>query len=112
MSDGTAADLASSLKISERQVQRLVQSGLPYTPIGKRGKRFDLEECRRWLREFYKCQSPEAKRQGSKYLSASTIDAFTAVSRRVHLRAMPSESKPNSDSPQEDAKLSSLATLP
>jgi len=110
MTDKTAADVASAFRISERQVQRLVQDGLPYTPIGKRGKRFDLDECRRWLREFYRCQSLDQKKAASKSLSASTIDAYTAVSRRVQVRAMPSESKPSSESPPASAKLLSLAT--
>lgn len=34
--------LATELGVSTRQVQRLQSDGLPFVPVGKRGKRYDL----------------------------------------------------------------------
>ena len=50
----TRQQLCAELGISESTVPRLEQVGLPFTPIGKRTKRYDLEECKVWLREVYR----------------------------------------------------------
>ncbi len=39
----------AAMGISESTVYRLELLGLPFTPIGKRGKRYDLAECKRWM---------------------------------------------------------------
>lgn len=83
----TQAELAAALGISTRQVQRLA---LPHTPVGRRGKRYDLDECRKYLREVYPCQSSEPRPAGGTSASASAIAEYTDAFRRVHLRVMPS----------------------
>lgn len=50
----TRQQLCAELAISESTVRRLEQVGLPFTPIGKRTKRYDLDECRTWLRDVYR----------------------------------------------------------
>lgn len=108
----TAAQLAAALGISERQVNRLVNAGLPSTPVGARGKRYDLAECQRWLRESYKpCPSKQPRREAGKSVSASAVNAYTDAYRRAHLRARPSGLKLKSESPSPDSEpLLSLVT--
>ena len=50
MSMFTRQQLCAALAISESTVRRLEAQGLPCTPIGVRGKRYDLDECKAWLR--------------------------------------------------------------
>ena len=99
------AELAAALRISVRQVQRL---RLPYTPTGKRGKVYDLDECRRFLRET-ECLSSEPQRGGT-LASASTINAYTDACRRVQVRAMPSSWKPSYETHSESGTRQSLVT--
>lgn len=42
--------LCAALSISESTVRRLEQIGLPYVPVGARSHRYDLDECKEWLR--------------------------------------------------------------
>lgn len=50
MADLTRQQLCAEVKISESTARRLELDGLPYTQVGKRGKRYDLAECKRWPR--------------------------------------------------------------
>jgi phage terminase Nu1 subunit (DNA packaging protein) len=100
----TAAQLAAALSISERQVQRLAAAGMPVQPIGARGRRYDLEECRQWLRENHACLSNAQKPEAGKSLSASVVNAFTAASRQVQVRVRPSESRLKSDPPSDGSE--------
>ena len=107
----TAAQLAAALGISERQVNRLVNAGLPSTPVGARGRRYDLAECQQWLRESYQCPSKPTRREAGKSVSASAVNAYTDAYRRAHLRARPSGSRLKSESPSLDSEpLLSLVT--
>jgi hypothetical protein len=45
--------LCAGLGVSESTVRRLEQQGLPFTPVGVRSHRYDLEECKIWLREYF-----------------------------------------------------------
>lgn len=104
----TAAELAVALRISVRQVQRL---GLPHTPVGVRGKRYDLAECQAWLREQHVCPSAKTTPAAGTSKSAFNASAFTAASRQVQLRVMPSSSRPSSCEPSaSDAPPLSLVT--
>lgn len=47
----TPAQLAAALSISERQVSRLTSAGMPCQPVGVRGKRYVLDECRNRLKD-------------------------------------------------------------
>ncbi len=53
----TRQQLCAALTISESTVRRLELDGMPYTPIGVRGKRYDLDECKRWLMSVNGCKS-------------------------------------------------------
>lgn len=88
----TPAEIAAALRCSTRQIQRLTAAGLPCTPTGARGKTYDLEECKAWLRANPTCLSPQRQRAATKSLSASAVSDFTAACRRAQLRVMPSTS--------------------
>lgn len=93
-SDLTRAQLAATLGVSDSTVGRWQAAGLPYTPIGARGKRYNLEECRAWLREQYQpCQAGSTNKGGATSASWSPANAFTESFRRVQLRVMPSASR-------------------
>ena len=49
MTDLTRQQLCASLGISESTVRRLELAGLPYTPVGRRAKRYNLPEVKAWL---------------------------------------------------------------
>lgn len=108
----TAAQLAAALGVSERQVNRLVNAGLPSTPVGARGRRYDLAECQRWLRESYQpCPSNAPRPAAGKSVSASAVNAYTDAYRRAHLRVRPSALKQSCESHSpETERLLSLVT--
>ena len=83
--------LCAALNVSESTLRRLVNDGLPCTPVGVRGKRFDLAECKAWLR-VNQCQTGSIKKQvaGTSALWSAAND-YTASCRQVHLRVMPSK---------------------
>jgi phage terminase Nu1 subunit (DNA packaging protein) len=82
--------ICAALGVSESTIRRLEQVGLPYTPIGVRSKRYDLAECKKWLKENQQCQSGKTKTVGSTSELWSKANAFTESCRKVHLRVMPS----------------------
>ena len=96
MSELTRQQFCAKLKISESTVRRLELDGLPYTPVGARGKRYDLAECKKWLREN-RCQSGQTRPDVGTSASWSEASEFIASSRKVHLRAVPSASKRKSE---------------
>lgn len=89
MSELTRQQFCAALGISESTVRRLELDGLPYTPVGSKGKRYDLAECKRWMRGR-KCQTGSTIAVAGTLASWSTGAAFTESYRRRHLRAMPS----------------------
>ncbi len=91
MSDLTRQQLCAELSVSESTVRRWEVDGLPYTPIGQRGKRYNLDETRKWLREHQgSCQSGSTKTTGATSASWPRANEFTESFRRVQLRVMPS----------------------
>lgn len=89
MSEITRQQLCAELAISESTVRRLEIAGLPFTPVGARGKRYDLAECKLWLREN-QCQLGSTKTDAGTSGSWSGASEFTALCRRAQLRVMPS----------------------
>ena len=89
MSDLNRQQFCAALNISESTVRRLEHDGLPYTPVGARGKRYDLAECKRWLRE-HQCPSGSTRRDVGMSELWSAGSVFTESSRRQQLRVMPS----------------------
>lgn len=47
--------LCAELNVSESTVRRLEHVGLPFVPVGPRSHRYDLEECKAWLRDNPAC---------------------------------------------------------
>jgi hypothetical protein len=95
MADLTRQELCVALRVSESTVRRLELDGLPFTPVG-RGKRYDLAECKRWLRGRG-CQHGSTRTGAGTPASWSPDEGFTESYRRRHLRVMPSGSKRNSE---------------
>ena len=91
MTDITRQQLCAALAISESTVRRLELDGLPHTPIGRRGKRYNLDEVKTWLRGRA-CQSGSTSAAGTVSPSWLPAGAFTDACRRVQLRVMPSAS--------------------
>lgn len=89
MSDLTRQQLCAQLAISESTVRRLEKDGLPFTPVGVKGKRYDLAECKRWLRE-HQCQPGSTKKAAGTSELWSAANEFTASFRKAQLRVMPS----------------------
>lgn len=84
----TRQQFCAALAISESTVRRLELDGLPCTPVGKRSKRYDLEECKLWLRSHGPIQR-------SAPVSAPWPGAneFTESFRKARLRVYPSSRK-------------------
>lgn len=83
--------ICAALGVSESTIRRLEQAGLPYTPVGARSKRYDLIECKNWLKEHNQCPSGTTKTAGSTSALWSAAKDFTTSCRKVQLRVMPSE---------------------
>lgn len=88
MSDLNRQQLCAALSISESTVRRLEREGLPFTPIRSRGKRYDLDEVKRWLRGRG-CQSGPIKTELSTSALWSAGRAFTDACRQVQVRGLP-----------------------
>jgi hypothetical protein len=90
----TRSQLLAELHLSDRQLARLLADGLPFIPTGARGKVFDLEEVKAWLRA-HACRSAKTPKAAGTSISASAAAAFTDACRRAQVRVMPSASKPS-----------------
>ena len=90
LSELNRQQLCAALGVSESTIRRLEQDGLPYTPVGKRSKRYDLAECKKWLKEHQQCPSGTTKTAASTSGSWSPGKEFTESCRKVQLRVMPS----------------------
>jgi phage terminase Nu1 subunit (DNA packaging protein) len=82
--------ICAALGVSESTIRRLEQSGLPFTPVGVRSKRYDLQECKNWLKEHNQCPSGTTKKAASTSVSWSAAKEFTESCRKVQLRVTPS----------------------
>jgi phage terminase Nu1 subunit (DNA packaging protein) len=89
MSELTRQQLCAALGVSESTIRRLEQDGLPFTPVGSRSKRYNLDECKRWLK-VNQCQSGKTKPAANTSALWSAGNAFTESCRKTHLRVMPS----------------------
>ncbi len=88
MSEFTRQQLCAALAISESTVRRLEAQGLPYTPVGARAKRYDLEEIKNWLR-LGGSINPSLERVPT-VDPARTTQEFVAEASKVKLRVKPS----------------------
>ena len=53
MSELSRQQLCAALAISESSVRRLEGLGMPFLAIGARTKRYNLDECKAWLRDHF-----------------------------------------------------------
>lgn len=90
MSELNRQQICAALGVSESTIRRLEQNGLPFTPVGARSKRYDLAECKAWLKENNQCQHGKMPRAAGTSGLWSTAKEFTESCRKVHLRVMPS----------------------
>lgn len=90
----TPAELAAHLRVSERTVARMVLDGCPSMLVGSR-RRFDLAAVISWTTERSACPPAKTPMAVGTQRLASAVADFTAASRKVQLRVMPSASKPS-----------------
>lgn len=86
----TRQQLCAHLQISESTVRRLELRGLPCTPVGVRSKRYDLAECKEWLRANPAALAPMPRDPAIREL-AKAGQTFRESYRRARLRVMPSK---------------------
>lgn len=79
--------MCAALGVSESTIRRLEQDGLPFTPVGSRSKRYDLAECKAWLR----AHPPITKQRTVEPSGWTPSPEFTALCKNIKLRVMPSE---------------------
>lgn len=90
MSELNRQQICAALGVSESTIRRLEQHGLPYTPVGLRSKRYDLAECKMWLKENQPCQSGMTNKVANTSALWSAAKEFTESYQKVQLRVMPS----------------------
>ncbi len=89
MTELNRQQICAALGVSESTIRRLEADGLPFTPVGVRSKRYDLAECKAWLKAN-QCQSGKTNKDVSTSALWSAANAFTASCRKAQLRVMPS----------------------
>jgi phage terminase Nu1 subunit (DNA packaging protein) len=90
MSELNRQQLCAALGISESTVRRLELSGLPCTPVGTRSKRYNLEECKAWLRSNPITPKKSVKDMSDTALQRAGRQYMDSV-KKVKLRVMPSQ---------------------
>jgi len=92
----TRQELCAVLHISESTLRRRELEGLPFILVGRRTKRYDLEEVKKWLKEVGSCPSGLTRTVVDTSALWSMANAFTEECRKVRLRVMPSDWKQSS----------------
>ena len=82
-------EICAALGVSESTIRRLEQQGLPYTPVGKRSQRYDMAECKTWLKANPPGETARAPRVSTSWPGAKE---FSESCLKIRLRVMPSES--------------------
>ena len=90
MSDLNRQQICAALGVSESTIRRLEHTGLPFTPVGTRSKRYDLAECKKWLKENHACQLGKTNADAGTSGSWSAVKDFTESFRSARLRVTPS----------------------
>lgn len=91
MSELNKQQLCAALNISESTVRRLEQRGLPYTPVGARSHRYNLEECKEWLRASEDLLGPQPRVLPVPGSLWKATKEFQESCKNVKLRVMPSK---------------------
>lgn len=88
MSELTRQQLCAALGVSESTIRRLELLGLPFTPVGARSHRYDLDECKGWLRANPPGATARTPRTSKGWAPGKE---FSEACRNVKLRVKPSE---------------------
>lgn len=91
MTEMNRQQICAALGVSESTIRRLEQLGLPYTPVGARSHRYDLDECKTWLKANPPGATGTAPRTSSSRELYKAGKEFSEACRNVKLRVMPSE---------------------
>lgn len=83
--------ICEALALSESTIRRLEKAGLPYTPVGPRSKRYDLDECKAWLKEHFWCPANTLVTAGNRVVLQRASNDFLASCKNIRLRVTPSE---------------------
>lgn len=86
MSELNRQQLCAALGVSESTVRRLERLGLLYTPVGNRSHRYDLDDCKTWLRA-----NPPGEAKAPRAMAWSPSSELSDFQRKRPLRVMPSE---------------------
>ncbi len=87
MTEMNRQQICAALGVSESTIRRLEQLGLPYTPVGVRSHRYDLGECKTWL----KANPPGATAAVPRAPAWAPSSELSNFPRKRPLRVMPSE---------------------
>lgn len=85
--------ICAALSVSESNIRRLESLGLPFTPVGVRSHRYNLEECKTWLRTQYVPGATEPVPTITAREMWKMGKDFEASCRKVKLRVRPSWEK-------------------
>lgn len=86
----TRQQICAALGVSESTIRRLEHAGLPYTSVGVRTKRYDLAECKAWLRTEYVPPTRETAVVGVSADLQRRAREFSESCKNVKLRVRPS----------------------
>lgn len=89
MTELNRQQICAEMGVSESTIRRLEQQGLPFTPVGVRSHRYDLEECKAWLREHFGGGPVVVARQ-RREPESKAIKEYLEAFRKVKLRCHPS----------------------
>lgn len=92
MSELNKQQICVALGVSESTIRRLEQLGLPYTPVGARSKRYNLDECKSWLRmNENKLNSGKPQPGRGQMTRLKSELAFKESCKKIRLRVYPSK---------------------
>ena len=98
MSLMTKAEIAEHIRLSIRQIERLLKEGMPFIPVGKRLKMYRVESVENWLLSRESCLSVKTKKVTGTSSFASSDNAYTNACRLTRQKKMQKTSKPKPDS--------------
>ena len=91
----TRQQLCAKLQTSESTIRRMEHDGMPFIPVGKRGKRYNLAEVLEWSKRNRQCPSGSTTKIVEMSKFKLTADAYIASCQPGRLRVTPSKSKPD-----------------
>lgn len=95
--------ICAELGVSESTIRRLEHLGLPFTPVGVRSKRYNLDECKTWLRTQYVPGAGAQVMVGQSRGAWKMSKEFEEMCKNVKLRVYPSMPRIEKDEEFEEA---------